>query len=87
MGNEASCLEGRRDPLGTNALLSHQSKDSAVFKPHEAHKDGRTFRRGFQEGRSAISAEKNDPTCANGCVSILQNITRASYAFDSTCKQ
>ena len=64
-----SCMGDRRDPLGTNALLSHRSKDSAVFKLHE---DGSTFRRGAPGGHSAFSAE-NDPTCAIGCVSILQN--------------
>ena len=69
MGNDMSCMGDRRDPLGTNALLSHRSKDSAVFKLHE---DGSTFRRGAPGGHSAFSAE-NDPTCAIGCVSILQN--------------
>ena len=83
MGNDMSCMGDRRDPLGTNALLSHRSKDSAVFKLHE---DGSTFRRGAPGGHSAFSAE-NDPTCANGCVSILQNITLAAYELDPMCKQ
>ena len=71
------------DPLGTNDLLSHRSKDPAVFK---LHKDGRPFRRRAQGGRSKVSAA-NDPTCADGCAPIAQNITLAAFALPPMCKQ